>query len=106
MVGLQPASFNPMARKMDMAGHQLVKADWKRLSPTNAVSHSQYCESSMPGRESKTIAPPMRRTARSTVIVNLLLRFQIEGQAPVCARREPCNKAPEWSAMKGMSKPL
>jgi hypothetical protein len=40
----QLASFSPMPRKIVIAGHQLVRADWKKLSPTNAVNQSQFGE--------------------------------------------------------------
>lgn len=34
----------PIALKIDMAGHQLVKPDCSRFRATKTVSHSQYGE--------------------------------------------------------------
>lgn len=31
----------PVVRKIDIAGHRFVKADWRRFRPTNAVSRYQ-----------------------------------------------------------------
>ena len=66
-------SFNPMARKIAIAGHQLVNADCRRLSPTKPVSHSQLGETQWANaREANTITPANNLTARSTVIAYLL----------------------------------
>jgi hypothetical protein len=35
-------AFTPDFRKIAIIGHQLVKADWARFSPTNAVNKNQY----------------------------------------------------------------
>jgi hypothetical protein len=36
--------FMPRERKIDMAGHQPVKADCNKFNPTNAVSQNQLGE--------------------------------------------------------------
>ncbi len=37
----QAYAFTPTFRRIVIIGHQSVKADWKRLSPTNAVKRNQ-----------------------------------------------------------------
>jgi hypothetical protein len=69
-----PGSGTPSLRKIVIAGHQLVNADCNKFSPTNAVSHSQFGDTHRASaNEASTITPAIKRTARSTVMENLLL---------------------------------
>jgi hypothetical protein len=50
--------FIPNLRRNVIIGHQLVKADWNRFSPTNAVKRYQYGLIQYPSaREARMNAP-------------------------------------------------
>ncbi len=43
-VGQHPSLLTPAFFRKNIMGHQLVKQDWNRLSPTKAVNQSQFLE--------------------------------------------------------------
>jgi len=53
-------------------GHQFVKADWNRFSPTNAVKRNQYGLTQYPkASERSTNNPAINRRYLSTVMIFL-----------------------------------
>ncbi len=55
---------------MVIAGHQSVKADWTKLSPTNAVSNNQYVDTQWASAsERRIMIPASIRTAVWTVML-------------------------------------
>lgn len=58
-----------MLRKIAIAGHQLVNADWRRFSPTKAVNSSHHGDTQWArATDSNTKNPAVKRKALSTVI--------------------------------------
>jgi hypothetical protein len=51
-------AFTPALQRIAIMGHQFVKADWNKFSPTNAVNKYQYGLTQYPkAREAITKAP-------------------------------------------------
>ena len=61
------ASFRPPFRRMAIIGHQFVKPDWNRFTPTNSVNHRNRGLTNRPSSTlALTRAPAIKRSARST----------------------------------------
>jgi hypothetical protein len=73
-----PASRKPHFFRKNIAGHQLVKADWKRFSPTKPVNQYQFGFTVIPRvTDTRMTNPAINLNPRSTVIVCLLFYSSI-----------------------------
>jgi len=59
----------PSLRKKVIIGHQFVKPDWNKLTPTNAVKRYQYSLTQWPrARDISTKNPAIKRSVRSIAL--------------------------------------